>query len=802
MNLDITFGHVINALRHTVVQFEHKKPSFRAQIWQLAGLLCCDESLIISSLLKPSKRPTGLLFSYDNSISDICSPIDFVFLYWKEAMRYHQQDGNFKESYIPHIIYELIRLSEKAIDDLISSIVALLPVIDEPIHTIWDCIGRLCIMWKKYGYENGKLLFEKEIAVILKPPTKAVAKSSSKRRSHSCVYFEADDYLYMLKQLLKDIKRNPSANVEETSLPLSSSPSKKYYPQFIKYFIPSELKRYFAQLRSLVIQAMSNWFSCQFIIRKYILKLFQQKRDFEAIVRKKKRKLKKSHKKKQQRSVSRRSKAVIDVPNPPELDQKYILKLFQQKRDFEAIVRKKKRKLKKSHKKKQQRSVSRRSKAVIDVPNPPELDQCCEELDILSERMKRAGSMSLMKDCESEWSNILQERLRRIRERRSASHQKSGERKSEGSPDKERDGATSSSQSSSEYDDYEEFEPLEDDIILEFGKEVLSSVGSDKYGDGTSKRRHSSTSSSFSSSSFNSTSVGGSKRHSSSSQGKDDYAQELCNPCIIDGIQAGGLVQEVDRDILHQDIVIDERPEVLELLKEEMKKEKMVPDEDIHVTQGDVEFEGEKTIFAENYIKERRITSAHFTTSSGKKEPQTPISSDCFTIKARKQKQSIPHSSSSSSSPSSSASSPSSSALKEPTDEPAPAMYMKCVQRRLFQPRFFSSVISGYVWNQYSRTHYDSAHPPPRIVKGYTLTVLYPNLLPSKENIPIVQREDKHGLSQDGTELIRITTRDPQYSDLIFSIVKSPWDRKRSRSVFERKVLRVRIMFKMPGYKR
>jgi hypothetical protein len=35
------------------------------------------------------------------------------------------------------------------------------------------------------------------------------------------------------------------------------------------------------------------------------------------------------------------------------------------------------------------------------------------------------------------------------------------------------------------------------------------------------------------------------------------------------------------------------------------------------------------------------------------------------------------------------------------------------------KPRYFNKVHTGFEWNKYNQTHYDSDNPPPKVVQGY-----------------------------------------------------------------------------------
>ncbi|KAL3918033.1 MAG: hypothetical protein SGILL_004438, partial [Bacillariaceae sp.] len=45
------------------------------------------------------------------------------------------------------------------------------------------------------------------------------------------------------------------------------------------------------------------------------------------------------------------------------------------------------------------------------------------------------------------------------------------------------------------------------------------------------------------------------------------------------------------------------------------------------------------------------------------------------------------------------------------------------------KPRYFNRVRTGFDWNKYNQTHYDSENPPPKIVQGYKFNIFYPDLV-------------------------------------------------------------------------
>lgn len=50
-------------------------------------------------------------------------------------------------------------------------------------------------------------------------------------------------------------------------------------------------------------------------------------------------------------------------------------------------------------------------------------------------------------------------------------------------------------------------------------------------------------------------------------------------------------------------------------------------------------------------------------------------------------------------------------------------------QYRLRKPRYYNIVKTGFEWNKYNQTHYDTDNPPPKVVQGYKFNIFYPDLL-------------------------------------------------------------------------
>ncbi|KAI2490538.1 Conserved mid region of cactin [Fragilaria crotonensis] len=116
------------------------------------------------------------------------------------------------------------------------------------------------------------------------------------------------------------------------------------------------------------------------------------------------------------------------------------------------------------------------------------------------------------------------------------------------------------------------------------------------------------------------------------------------------------------------------------------------------------------------------------------------------------------------------------------------------------KPRYFHRVKSGYDWNGYNRTHYDTDNPPPKIVQGYRFNVFYPDLI-DKTKTPqyFLEKADS-----DEYCIIRFSAG-PPYEDIAFKIINREWNRSRKHgfcSKFERGVLTLYFSFATHWYRR
>eukprot|EP00980_Cylindrotheca_fusiformis_P022833 scaffold9825_cov203-Cylindrotheca_fusiformis.AAC.2 len=116
------------------------------------------------------------------------------------------------------------------------------------------------------------------------------------------------------------------------------------------------------------------------------------------------------------------------------------------------------------------------------------------------------------------------------------------------------------------------------------------------------------------------------------------------------------------------------------------------------------------------------------------------------------------------------------------------------------KPRYFNRVKTGYDWNKYNQTHYDSENPPPKIVQGYSFNIFYPDLVdPTKTPQYFVEPADS-----DDFCILRFRGGAP-YEDIAFKIINREWNRSRKRGfkcTFERGILSLYFNFATHWYRR
>ncbi|XP_031563936.1 cactin-like [Actinia tenebrosa] len=117
------------------------------------------------------------------------------------------------------------------------------------------------------------------------------------------------------------------------------------------------------------------------------------------------------------------------------------------------------------------------------------------------------------------------------------------------------------------------------------------------------------------------------------------------------------------------------------------------------------------------------------------------------------------------------------------------------------KPRFFNRVHTGYEWNKYNQTHYDSDNPPPKIVQGYKFNIFYPDLI--EKTVAPEYYLDPCSDSKDFA-ILRFHAG-PPYEDIAFKIVNREWEyshRKGFRCQFHNNVFQLWFHFKRYRYRR
>ncbi|THH20149.1 hypothetical protein EW146_g1159 [Bondarzewia mesenterica] len=111
------------------------------------------------------------------------------------------------------------------------------------------------------------------------------------------------------------------------------------------------------------------------------------------------------------------------------------------------------------------------------------------------------------------------------------------------------------------------------------------------------------------------------------------------------------------------------------------------------------------------------------------------------------------------------------------------------------KPRYFNRVHTGYEWNKYNQTHYDTDNPPPKVVQGYKFNIFYPDLI-DKSKAPSYKIVKEPG--NDDTVLLHFTAG-PPYEDIAFRIVNREWEfshKRGFRSSFDRGCLSLWFNFR------
>lgn len=117
------------------------------------------------------------------------------------------------------------------------------------------------------------------------------------------------------------------------------------------------------------------------------------------------------------------------------------------------------------------------------------------------------------------------------------------------------------------------------------------------------------------------------------------------------------------------------------------------------------------------------------------------------------------------------------------------------------KPRYFNRVHTGYEWNKYNQTHYDTDNPPPKVVQGYKFNIFYPDLI-DKSKTPTYKIIKEPG--NDETVLLHFSAG-PPYEDVAFRIVNREWEfshKRGFRSSFDRGCLSLWFNFRRNFYRK
>ncbi|KAH7343317.1 mid region of cactin-domain-containing protein [Rhizoctonia solani] len=117
------------------------------------------------------------------------------------------------------------------------------------------------------------------------------------------------------------------------------------------------------------------------------------------------------------------------------------------------------------------------------------------------------------------------------------------------------------------------------------------------------------------------------------------------------------------------------------------------------------------------------------------------------------------------------------------------------------KPRYFNRIHTGYEWNKYNQTHYDTDNPPPKVVQGYKFNIFYPDLI-DKGKAPTYKIVKEPG--NEDTVLLHFMAG-PPYEDIAFRVVNREWEyshKRGFRSSFDRGCLSLWFNFRRNYYRK
>jgi hypothetical protein len=117
------------------------------------------------------------------------------------------------------------------------------------------------------------------------------------------------------------------------------------------------------------------------------------------------------------------------------------------------------------------------------------------------------------------------------------------------------------------------------------------------------------------------------------------------------------------------------------------------------------------------------------------------------------------------------------------------------------KPRFFNRVHTGFEWNKYNQTHYDTDNPPPKIVQGYKFNIFYPDLIDKMQTPTYTVTPIK---TDDDFAILKFSAG-PPYEDIAFKIVNREWEYSWKYGFtcqFNNNILQLWFRFKRYRYRR
>eukprot|EP01088_Endostelium_zonatum_P016954 TRINITY_DN4797_c0_g1_i1.p1 TRINITY_DN4797_c0_g1~~TRINITY_DN4797_c0_g1_i1.p1 ORF type:complete len:620 (-),score=182.93 TRINITY_DN4797_c0_g1_i1:66-1925(-) len=117
------------------------------------------------------------------------------------------------------------------------------------------------------------------------------------------------------------------------------------------------------------------------------------------------------------------------------------------------------------------------------------------------------------------------------------------------------------------------------------------------------------------------------------------------------------------------------------------------------------------------------------------------------------------------------------------------------------KPVWTGRVKVGWEWNKYNKLHFQYDNPPPKVVQGYSFSIVYSDMIDKKQTPK--WKIDRTG-EEEGMCVLRFMAGAP-YEDIGFRIVDREWEKshkKGFRCVFEKGVLHLWFNFKRWRYKR